>query len=368
MSSPPRVEGTMHGRFEEVTYHSKAEHSGRGSDAPPVFSSDSSEPREGDWDTGGAGTPKSTISVADSGSPSHEMYESNNRVGGTLYSKSSRSDSVAFNNLVELRRRAGTAKISHEGWEGMTEDCSGQRFDQSELEQNSHGMHDEEEEDQAAADEEVSQELELLAMSQKQELEELQWRHEQALLAIKNRHRNNKAAGHVSDHEQLHTHRRSVSPELGHQISISLLESLQHHQIRNYNALEPQIAHPTPRNSHYHDVGSRKVLPFEIEDTQKLSRLSSIDSTAMHSNIRFVAAPKAYGLGHNLQGHILIEPDQERRPPPGARTSEESVETKGKNHIPRPEVSNDLRDHGVEGQPRPDLKKSTLQPEYHQSH
>ncbi|KAG0617775.1 hypothetical protein M758_4G014100 [Ceratodon purpureus] len=310
VSSPPRIEGTMmHGRFEEVTYHSRIEHSG--SDIPPIFSSDSSEARDDERDLEeGHSTPKSTASVADSESPPHEDFDLDKE---STHHEGNRIDSIAFNKLVELRRKAGTAKFSHDAWEGMTE--SSQRFEQSEH-THSHG-----EDLNEGSNQEVTQELELLALKQKQELEELQWRHEQALCALKNRHRYRTIQG---DYE---LQRRSISPTEQHSTS-SFEGFYQNH------SLDPQSSPSHDRMVHSLDKNNKK-LPLNVEDAQKLSRLSSLDSTCFNSNIRFVAAPKAFGLGHNLQGHILVEPYEERKSPviSSANLNNASKEIKHRNQI-----------------------------------
>ena len=281
----------MHGRFEEVTYHPRVEHFGQRSDIPLVFSSDSSEACEDERDLrGGHGTPKSTISVVDSESPPHETFDYDNE---SIYHKSNQFDSIAFNKLVELRRKAGTTKFSHDVWEGMIE--SSQRFEQSEH-AHSHSEHIIKD-----TNEEVTQELELLASKQKQELEELQWRHEQALCALKNRHRYRTIQG---DYE---LQRRSISPNEQH--STSLFEGFYHN-----HSLDPQSSPSNDYKMANYLENNNKKLPLDVEDAQKLSRLSSLDSTSFNSNIRFVVAPKAFGLGHNLQGHILVEPYEEKRP------------------------------------------------------
>lgn len=293
----------MHGRFEEVTYHSKAEHSGRGSDVPPVFSSDSSEARDEDWDLGGGhtSTPKSTISVADSGSLAHEPYLSSKDV--TLL-ETCHSESSAFNALVERRRKAGTAKFFHEAWEGMTEDS--QRFDLGSRSDCPMSHSDD--------NEAVSQELELLALRQQLELRELQWRHEQALLAIKNRHK----------HKSADVERRSTSPDTQ---TVSMYDGFHH---RNFHTLEPRTSPANEHNKLYVKTDSGK-LPLEVEDAKKLSRLSSLDSAPLNSNIRFVVAPKAFGLGHNLQGHLIIEPYNDRKP--SSKTSGDPEASEGIKHM-----------------------------------
>ena len=296
--SPPRVEGTMHGRFEEVTYHSKAEHSGRGSDVPPVFSSDSSEARDEEWDLGGGhtSTPKSTISVADSGSPAHEPHMSSK--DATLL-ETCHSESSAFNELVERRRKDGTAKFSHEAWEGMTEDS--QRFDLGSRSECAISHSDD--------NEAVSQELELLALRQQLELRELQWQHEQALLALRNRHR----------HKSADAERRSTPSDIQ---TVSLFAAFHH---RNFHTLEPRTSPANEHNKIYVKTGSGK-LPLEVEDAKELSCLSSLDSAPLNSSIRFVAAPKAFGLGHNLQGHLIIDPYIDRKPPSGTNGDPEASE------------------------------------------
>lgn len=312
VSSPPRVEGTMHGRFEEVTYDLHAEHSAQGSDIPPIFSSDSSEAQEDERDLrGGHGTPKSTASVADSESPPHEAFDFGKE---STYHDNNQIDSIAFNKLVELRRKGGIAKFSHEAWKGMTQ--SSQRFEQSEH-AHSHG-----EDINEGTHEEVTQELELLAFKQKQELEELQWHHEQALCALKKRHQYRTIQG------DLELQRRSISPTKQH--SASSFESFYYN-----HTLDPQSS---PCNdykmAHYLDENNKK-LPLDVEDVQKLSSLSSLDSTGFNSNIRFVAVPKAFGLGHNLQGHILIQPCEERRHAliNNATPNEANKETKNRDQI-----------------------------------
>jgi hypothetical protein len=312
VSSPSRVEGTMHGRFEEVTYHLHIDHSRQGSDVSPIFSSDSSEAHEDERGLrGDHGTPKSMVSVADSESPPHEAFDFGKE---STYLKGKRIDSIAFNKLVELRRKAGITKFSHDAWEGITE--SSQRFEQSEY------AHSHVEDIIEGSNEEVTQELELLELKQKQELEELQWCHEQALCALKNRHHYKTIQG---EHD---LQRRSISPTEQH--STSSFECFyQNHP------LDPQ---GSPSND-YKTIPSldknNKKLPLDVEDAQKLSRLSSLDSTYLNSNIRFVAVPKAFGLGHNLQGHILVEPYEERRPTliNNAISDEVSKEIKNRDQI-----------------------------------
>ncbi len=275
IGSPPRVEGTMHGRFEEITYLSRGENSRRGSEAPPVFSSDSSgDCHEGDdWDLGGRpSTMRSGVSVADSGSPAHQTtYSSATR--DASHSETYHSESSAFNELVEMRRKAGTAKFSPEAWDGMTEHS--QCFDRG---------------DQPLSpgeEEAVTHELELLALTQQQEVRDLQWRHEQAMLAIKNRHHNK--AGYV-DHKGHHT---LASPIGSH-----------HDQIQKSHSLDC-LSPPHSKRSFQSENGK---LPLGNEESEMLGHLSPHNSAPLPSSIRFVATPKAYGLGHNLQGHVIVQP------------------------------------------------------------
>ncbi|CAM6033567.1 unnamed protein product [Sphagnum compactum] len=77
VTSPPRVvEGTMHGRFEEVKYSHRPDLPQCGPESSLVFSSDSSEGHMrvgGDWEHS---RPKSEASVADSASPTNRSFSS----------------------------------------------------------------------------------------------------------------------------------------------------------------------------------------------------------------------------------------------------------------------------------------------------
>jgi hypothetical protein len=172
-----------------------------------------------------------------------------------------------------MRRKAGTAKFSPEAWDGMTEHS--QCFDRG---------------DQPLSpgeEEAVTHELELLALTQQQEVRDLQWRHEQAMLAIKNRHHNK--AGYV-DHKGHHT---LASPIGSH-----------HDQIQKSHSLDC-LSPPHSKRSFQSENGK---LPLGNEESEMLGHLSPHNSAPLPSSIRFVATPKAYGLGHNLQGHVIVQP------------------------------------------------------------
>lgn len=261
--SPPRmVEGTMHGRFEEVTYPARA-NSRRGSE--PIFTSESSEERDDTEDQG-----SKYEASPDGGSPvSSSKHGGRSRWSG------------GFNELVEIRRNAGTSAYSHEPWEVLHQDQ--ERLDSSiQDEVPLSGVDDD--------DEVISRELEYLAQKQEQELREMHRRHEQAILSLRNRRRvKGTSYGEIG---------QPISPES--QQTDSSNEVFHQGETRNSLTARPSSNLVSRSDSQRKlDVDSRNGK-LQVEEADEMA-------TEINADVRFVSAPKAYGLGHNLQGHIVPE-------------------------------------------------------------
>jgi WNK lysine deficient protein kinase len=260
-ASPPRmVEGTMHGRFEEVTY--PPSNSRRGSE--PIFTSESSEERDDTEDQG-----SKYEGSHDGGSPA-----SSSKHGG-------RSRwSGGFNELVEIRRNMGTSPYSHEPWEVLHQDQ--ERLDSSVQDEMPGSRVDEEDE------ESIARELEYLTQKQEREMLEMQMRHQQALRSLESRRSARVKSTSYGEHGQ------PISP--GSQQTDSSTEVFH------------QAAAESTRNRPSSNL-SDSQRKFDVDSrngkSQQDIEAPADSEVAMNApDMRFVSAPKAYGLGHNLQGHI----------------------------------------------------------------
>ncbi|KAG0568475.1 hypothetical protein KC19_6G021800 [Ceratodon purpureus] len=263
-ASPPRmVEGTMHGRFEEVTYPARASNSRRGSE--PIFTSESSDERDDTEDHGSKYE----------GSPEGGSPTSSSKHGGRSHW------SGGFNELVEIRRNAGTSAYSHEPWEVLHQEQEGLDSSiQDELPLS--GVDDD--------DEVISRELEYLAQKQEQELREMHRRHEQAILRLQNR-RKGKGASYGS-------------AELGQPISpgsqqTDSSQELFHQALTRNPSMGRSGSNLLSRSDSQKKVGvDSRNGKLQMEEADENNNMEA----------RFVGAPKAYGLGHNLKGHVVLEP------------------------------------------------------------
>ncbi|XP_002987588.2 probable serine/threonine-protein kinase WNK3 [Selaginella moellendorffii] len=166
VASPPRGEGTMYGRFEEV-YSGGSDPS----EANAFFSNESSDDGE---ETSFPATPKSDASdgsVSSSLNPSLSAVE-----------EPPEQDPASFNKLVELRRSDSSQDHAY-SWEGIAVE----REQTLVVESSSCGgvtdLYKAGEED----GEEMAHEMVLLMLKQEEEIKELQKRHEQALFMVRNK-------------------------------------------------------------------------------------------------------------------------------------------------------------------------------------
>lgn len=262
----------MHGRFEEVTYPARASNSRRGSE--PIFTSESSEERDDTEDQG-----SKYEASPDGGSPA----SSSKHGGGRSHW------SGGFNELVEIRRNAGTSAYSHEPWEVLHQNQ--ERLDSSIQDEIAlSGVDDD--------DEVISRELEYLAQKQEQELREMHRRHEQAMLSLRNRRRL-KGSSSFGEHGQ-----QPISP--GSHQTDSSNEVFHQAETRNASTLTGRPSSNLMSRSDSQkkfDVDSRNGKT-QVEEADHMATVHPEESNA---DVRFVGAPKAYGLGHNLQGRIVPE-------------------------------------------------------------
>ena len=279
-TSPPRmVEGTMHGRFEEV-FPARASNS-RCSE--PIFTSESSDERDDTED--------------------HESKYEGSPEGGSPASSSKHGGQShwSFNELVELRRNAGTSAYSHEPWEVLHQDQ--ERLDSSiQDELPLSGVDDE--------DEAISRELEYLAQKQEQELREMHRRHEQAILRLQNRR---KAKGASYGSAELG---QPISP--GSQQTDSSQE-LFHQTLTRKPSMGRSNSSLLSRSDSQKKVGvDSRNGKSQVEEAGEINNME----------VRYVGAPKAYGLGHNLQGHVVLEPSSAEKGS-GRTTSYQSSDAEG---------------------------------------
>lgn len=288
-ASPPRmVEGTMHGRFEEVTYPARASNSRRGSE--PIFTSESSDERDDTEDHGSKyeGSPEG-------GSPA----SSSKREGRSHWSG-------GFNELVEIRRNAGTSAYSHEPWEVLHQDQ--ERLDSS--------IQDELPLSGVDDDEVISRELEYLAQKQEQEMQDMHRRHEQAILKVQNRR---KAKGASYGSAEL---RQPISP--GSQQTDSSQDLFHQMGLTRNPSMGRSSSKLISRSDSLKKVG--------VDSRNGKSQVEEVDETN-NLEMRFIGAPKAYGLGHNLQGHVLLEPSSAEKGS-GRTTSYQSDAAANSNDMP----------------------------------
>lgn len=284
----------MHGRFEEVTYPPRTEQSRRGSEAPVIFTSESSDERDENYDRDEWDAGRSKSEASDSGSPTRQSVASSSIRAGHREARGSGTGS--FNELVERRRSAGTTKYTHEPWEGLGGDHN--RFDSSNQDELSEGEGEDD-------DDAVQRELESLALRQQGELQEMQRRHELALHAIKKRQRQKNSFGE---------HGGPISPES--QYTNSSYGGLHHSERRSFQGAQPRSTSSTETHSK-HSADKRNAdkrngaLP--LKQAENLSRLASWEPKYPNPDVGVVDAPKGYGLGHNLQGHIIQQPTSDRK-------------------------------------------------------
>lgn len=300
VTSPPRVvEGTMHGRFEEVKYSHRPDLPQCGPESSLVFSSDSSEGHRrggGDWEHS---RPKSEASVADSVSPTNRSFSSGLK-HTHLAEEDCDSDAGSFDQLSEVRSRDSAHFPCQAQEEGSFED--NESFYRSNDHIEDRGLSDwsnHSEEEEAI----TNRELERLALQQQEELSDLQRRHEQALLAIKSR-----MWQKSSRLEDLHP----ITPNSPRTHSSN--EDLHQNKVRNqsFQSVQPDSASYTELDSkHFHETKHGK-LP--VEEMEELSRFGSRKGEVMvASDVRFVGEARGFGLGHNLQGHFAQESSADRR-------------------------------------------------------
>jgi hypothetical protein len=300
VTSPPRVvEGTMHGRFEEVKYSHRPDLPQCGPESSLVFSSDSSEGHMrggGDWEHS---RPKSEASVADSASPTNRSFSSGLK-HTHLAEEDCDSDAGSFDQLSEVRSRDSAHFPCRPQEEGSFED--NESFYRSNDHIEDRGLSDwsnHSEEEEAI----TNRELERLALQQQEELSDLQRRHEQALLAIKSR-----MWQKSSRLEDLHP----ITPNSRHTHSSN--EDFHQNKVRNqsFQSVQPHSASYTELDSkHFHETQHGK-LP--VEEMEELSRFGSRKGEVMvASDVRFVGEARGFGLGHNLQGHFAQESSSDRR-------------------------------------------------------
>eukprot|EP00249_Psilotum_nudum_P022617 c28584_g1_i2 orf=265-2016(-) len=211
-TSPTKGESMMYGRFEEVTYNQDGSDYSPSSSEALMFSSDSSEVHVGqDGRDHVTGQSSSVSPVSDCARIGEWSIACENCADNIEAEKGI----VGFNELVESQRNAGHGKYTHESWEGImamgTEpegqassvklsgrngsevygiqaenDCQGQLHMQQSLTplvlHNRPDLPDEEEEA-------LDQELKLLILKQEEELQELQRKHKEAVLEVRNRWR-----------------------------------------------------------------------------------------------------------------------------------------------------------------------------------
>lgn len=302
VGSPPRmVEGTMHGRFEEVTYPPRGSHSRPGSD-PVIFTSESSDERDEGDDSEEhrsklGGTP-------DTGSPGLSPKHTDCTEG--------HSRRNSFNELVEIRRSAGTSRYAQEPWEVLHDE--NERLESSVQDDVALSEGDDDEDT-------IARELQFLAWRQEQELQELHRRHEQAMLQVKNRRRQKNSYGE---------HGQPISPDS--QQTDSSCEVFPRTETRSSLRADN---HPFSRNS------SRGKLSVDnwngkqvVDEGEDSSRPALHEGMSLKPDLRYVAAPKVYGLGHNLQGHVVQESSSGKRP---ARDSSPfKSDGEGSSHNSRP--------------------------------
>lgn len=203
--SPTRGEGTMHGRFEEVTYnHCSSDYSPSSSGA--ALSSNPSEHHTDDEVTCVAAGPCSSFSDHVGGGAWSTVLDTMGSQHVTSLHNTGDTEPTglgcaAFNDLVESQRNAGSCKYTHQTWEGImslpaspdghVEFTEGARNGLGEAWHGQpswpicglalEGVPD------LVVGEELDRELKLLTLKQEQELMELQKKHEQAILEVKNR-------------------------------------------------------------------------------------------------------------------------------------------------------------------------------------
>jgi hypothetical protein len=295
-TSPPRVvEGTMHGRFEEVTYRTRSDLQQRGPEDPVVFSSDSSEGRmrdEGDWEHDGS---KSEASVADSASPTRGSFSSGLK-HTDLAEEDCHSEAGSFDELGEVRSTSSAQFTGRLQEEGGVEGNQGFYRSNDRIE-NGGLLSDwsNYSEDEEAI---TNRELERLALQQKEELRDLQHRHEQALLAVKNR--------------MWQKPSKSISSRSGHTHSSN--EDFHRSNIRNQTFPSTQ-----PRSASCVDLRSKQFLETQngklpSEESEVLSRVASRKGAGMSAGyVKFMDEPRGFGLDHNLQGHFSQESSSDSR-------------------------------------------------------
>ncbi|XP_024516472.1 mitogen-activated protein kinase kinase kinase 5 [Selaginella moellendorffii] len=273
LSYSPRLEGTsssMHGRFEEVTYHPEGSDQ---YDAPHIFSSGSSEIREDgdDWDlTGEVSSPVATcqgtfcLDVKTEQTPTnllkiveHQNVDSDgagcNEVLVTIKSSGcpeqqmvveSSEDAVSgpeSSSDIALAAAAATTTVA-----AVTTSSAEQ-------------------------DESIARELKLLAMRQEQELRELQRKHESALLEIRNRCRCKRSSSLSSPQSSPHNQN---------------MDSLSRLLDTDFD-LQQLVA------SQAVDTAAQEALPFQCDagETSTAYRISTAASSSPSTSLSAVCKP-----------------------------------------------------------------------------
>lgn len=201
---PPQTDGMIHGRFEEVPHHHRAERSVQVEEEHHTISSLSSEELP-DWEP-----------TNESSSPiSHVSYPSlPKNVSGSVHSSlgtAVRTTAAAFNELEESKRNGGVCDLNggtNDDYSGVVVDklknaelfqryLSGQKYD-SDLDYLA--SFDDDDNDQL-----VTIELQKLGFRYWQELRELQHKHEAALQELTNRWRCQRGSPSLSRTGRLNT-------------------------------------------------------------------------------------------------------------------------------------------------------------------
>lgn len=285
----------MHGRFEEVTYRTRSDLQQHGPEDPVVFSSDSSEGRmrgEEDWEHDRS---KSEASVADSASPTRGSFSSGLK-HTDLAEEDCQSEAGSFDELGEARSTSSAQFTGRLQEEGGVEDNQG--FYRSNDRMENGGLLSDwsnHSEDEEAI---TNRELERLALQQKEELRDLQHRHEQALLAIKNR--------------MWQKPSKSISSRSGHTHSSN--EDFHRSNTRNQTFRSTH-----PRSASCVDLRSKEFLETQngklpSEESEVLSRLASRKGAGMSAGyVKSMDEPRGFGLDHNLQGHFSQESSSDSR-------------------------------------------------------
>lgn len=288
VGSPPRVEGTMHGRFEEITYHPRgSDQSWRNSDASPVFSSDLSDAQEGASDVGGEhNSPESSTAELPwhmtrfhGGGDVDQIREPCGNTSGAA-EPAHRVEGSSFNELVESRRNAGYGKYTHQTWEAVAvgsrlSEVDGHAEPHEEQERTSqsvegHSASQSDDGDAVIAD----REFRLLAQRQEEEMRAMQWRHQQALLSLKARiHRKE---GSSEDFRTLRDSFRSSSSESPERISRHMVgqrASSEPNRKSGINGFRPvDMGSPSPSEPRgVYKVRNGQVSVDESEESDRLS-------------------------------------------------------------------------------------------------